>query len=69
MRSEVHPFEVENFEVCHQMQAGENPVNKINDHHVTLQIFLSHSEVKCDIGIERGGNWLEHTKKDLGHSI
>ena len=24
-----------------------------NNHYVTLQIFLSHSEVKCDIGIER----------------
>lgn len=28
VHSTVQPFEVENFEVCHQMQAGENPVNK-----------------------------------------
>ena len=28
VRSAVHPFEVENIEVCHQMLGGENPVNK-----------------------------------------
>lgn len=35
------------------MQAGQKTLST-NDHHVTLQIFLSHFEVKCDMGIERG---------------
>lgn len=29
--------EAENFQICYQMQTGENPVNK--DHCVTMQIF------------------------------
>ena len=47
--------EAENFQICYQMQTGENPVNKD-------QRFIS--EVKCEVGNGKSRN-LAYVGKEI----
>ena len=59
--------ETENFKICYQMQAGENPVNK--DHCVIMQIFSSNCVVKRNTQMKNSEIWLVQAKKDLNYSV